>query len=147
MEIRKANENDLEQISELLKELTESMDNTEILNQENIIENLQSLLNNENHHLFVAENHEKIIGFINFCTRRTCLHPSPSALIDELVVSSDFRNQGIGKKLIHAVFEKSKELGCSEIEVSTEKKIPQQENFIEVMVLKRLVYFLKRNYS
>ena len=49
------------------------------------------------------------------------MHPGPSGLIDELVVSESSRGRGIGKKLIEAVTEKCRELGCSEVEVSTEQ--------------------------
>lgn len=127
--IRIANVNDLKQISELLIELLETIEVTGGLNTKNIFENLQILMNDKDHYLLVAENQNQIIGFINFCTRRTCLHKAPSALIDELVVSKNYRNKGIGKKLLLAAVEKCKELRCCEIEVSTEKTNTQARKF------------------
>jgi ribosomal protein S18 acetylase RimI-like enzyme len=41
-------------------------------------------------------------------------------LIDELVVASSFRDKGVGRELLDAAVEKCKQLGCSEVEVSTE---------------------------
>jgi GNAT superfamily N-acetyltransferase len=41
-------------------------------------------------------------------------------LIDELVVAKTYRGRGIGKVLIEAATDKCRELGCCEVEVSTE---------------------------
>jgi GNAT superfamily N-acetyltransferase len=80
------------------------------------------LMKNSAHQMLVARNTTGvIIGFVNFTTRRTILHPGLSGLIDELVVSKTSRGSGVGKKLILAAIDKCRELGCCEVEVSTEK--------------------------
>jgi len=68
----------------------------------------------------VAEINGAIIGLIHFTIRKTLLHSGPSGLIDELVVTRSYRSRGIGGQLIDAATQKCKQLGCCEVEVSTE---------------------------
>ena len=118
--IREANESDLFAIKKLMGELVETMDNTEGIDPQLILENCRNLLRYPNSHLLVAEIDDNIVGFINFTTRKTVLHSGLSGLIDELVITKSHRNKGIGKKLLSTAIEKCKQLGCCEVEVSTE---------------------------
>ena len=61
--------------------------------------------------------------------RYSLLHPAPSALIDELVVDTSARGSGVGNKLLSRAIEDAKEIGCSEIEVSTEKSNEKAQEF------------------
>ena len=63
---------------------------------------------------------ESVVGFIHFITRTTLLHYKLSGLVDELVVARDYKKKGVGKALIHAAAEQCRQLGCCELEVSTE---------------------------
>jgi GNAT superfamily N-acetyltransferase len=63
----------------------------------------------------------KLVGLIHFTVRRTITHARPSGLIEELVVARGHRGRGIGKRLVAAAADKCRELGCEELEVSTEK--------------------------
>jgi len=118
--IRKAKESDIPAIEKLMTELIETMDDTEGISIQLVPENCRNLLSNANSHFLVAEIEGIIVGFINFTTRKTVLHRGPSGLIDELVVTKSHRNKGIGKQLLSAVIKKCKQLGCCELEVSTE---------------------------
>ena len=119
--IREATKSDLPAIGKLLEELTNAMDNTEGIDTEIALKNCQRLLNDANSHLLVAAREGKPVGFINFTVRQTILHQGPSALIDEIVVAEEYRGKGVGRKLVQAAFEKCRRVGCSEVEVSTEK--------------------------
>jgi len=119
--IRKAKESDSPAIEKLMTELIETMDNTEGINIQLVLENYRNLLSDASSHFLVAEIEGVIVGFINFTTRKTVLHRGPSGLIDELVITKSYRGKGIGKRLLSAAIEKCKQLGCCEIEVSTEK--------------------------
>jgi GNAT superfamily N-acetyltransferase len=118
--IGKANESDLPIIEKLMIELIRSMDNKEGIDTHMVLENCRNLLSEANSYLLVAEMDRTVRGFINFTTRKTLLHPGPSGLIDELVITRNYRVKGVGKKLIYATIEKCKQLGCCEVEVSTE---------------------------
>jgi GNAT superfamily N-acetyltransferase len=118
--IREARESDLHIIENLAMELIESMENKEGINLRDMLMNCQNLLKDTNSHILIAEVDGTIVGFVNFTLRRTLLHISPSVLIDELVVTESYRGKGVGKQLIHTAIEKCKQLGCCEIEVTTE---------------------------
>lgn len=118
--IRKVKESDLPIIEKLSIELIESMDNKEGIDRNMVVENCRNLLNDVNSYLLVAEMDRTVIGFINFTIRKTLLHSAPSGLIDELVVTRNYRGKGVGKQLIYAAIELCKQLGCCEVEASTE---------------------------
>ncbi|AIF68655.1 hypothetical protein PAP_01065 [Palaeococcus pacificus DY20341] len=118
--IRKARESDLHEIKSLMVELIETLESEEGINKNAILENCRKILKAPNAHLLVAELNGKIVGALHLNIRRTILHSAPSGLIDELVVSKEHRGMGIGGNLIEAAVELCRELGCVEVEVSTE---------------------------
>jgi ribosomal protein S18 acetylase RimI-like enzyme len=69
------------------------------------------------------------VGFINFTVRQTILHRGPSAMIDELVVAKEYQGKGAGKQLVLAAIEQCKQIGCCEVEVSTEKTNDEAKRF------------------
>lgn len=119
--IREAKESDLLTIGKLTLELIEAMGNTEGIDIKLIAENCRNLLNEVNSHILVAEIEGVVAGFVNFTTRKTILHRGLSGLIDELIVAKSYRGKGIGKQLLSSAIKKSRQLGCCEVEVSTEK--------------------------
>ena len=119
--IREARESDLLTIKKLTLELIEAMGNTEGIDIKLIAENCQNLLSEANSHILVAEIEGVVAGFLNFTTRKTILHRGLSGLIDEIIIAKSYRGKGIGKQLLSSVIEKSRQLGCCEVEVSTEK--------------------------
>ncbi|MBA7497760.1 hypothetical protein ES704_00492 [subsurface metagenome] len=119
--IREARESDLLTIGKLTLELIEAMGNTEGIDIKLIAENCRNLLNEVNSHILVAEIEGVVVGFVSFTTRKTILHRGLSGLIDELIIAKSYRGKGIGKQLLSSAIEKSRQLGCCEVEVSTEK--------------------------
>lgn len=120
--IREAKEFDLLTIGKLTLQLIEAMGNTEGIDIKLIAENCQNLLSEANSHILVAEIKGVVVGFPNFTTRKTILHRGLSGLIDELIIDKSYRGKGIGMQLLSSDIEKSCQLGCCEVEVSTEKK-------------------------
>ena len=119
--IREARESDLLTIKKLTLELIEAMGNTEGIDIKLIAENCQNILSENNSHILVAEIGGVVVGFVNFTTRKTILHRGLSGLIDEIIVAKSYRGKGLGKQLLSSAIEKSRQLGCCEVEVSTEK--------------------------
>ena len=119
--IREAKEFDLLTIGQLTLELIGTMGDTEGIDIKLIAENCRNLLNKANSCILVAEIGGVVVGFINFTTRTTILHRGLSGLIDELIIAKSYRGKGVGRQLLSSAIEKSRQLGCCEVEVSTEK--------------------------
>ena len=119
--IREAAKSDLQAVGKLLEDLADALDDTEGIETETALKNYERLLNDADSHFLVAAREGRPIGFINFTVRQTILHRGPSALIDELVVAEEYRGKGVGRQLVRAAIEKCRRVGCSEVEVSTEK--------------------------
>ncbi|HVP36003.1 MAG TPA: GNAT family N-acetyltransferase [Terriglobales bacterium] len=124
-----ATEADLPSIEPLLLELMEAVDDTEGFEIEKAFQNFRVLINDPAHHILLAKDEDGVVGFVNFSVRKTILHPGPSGLIDELVVSTSHRGKGIGKNLLQAAIEKCRKLGCCEVEVTTEKSNSRAREF------------------
>jgi GNAT superfamily N-acetyltransferase len=119
--IRKARKSDLPAIGKLLEELANAMDDTKCIDIRIPLRTWEHLLKDDRSHFLVAATKGTPVGFIHFTVRQTVLHRSPSAMIDELVATKEYQGKGIGKQLVLATIEKCKQLGCCEVEVSTEK--------------------------
>ena len=140
--IREAKESDLLTIGKLTLELIETMGNTEGIDIQLIAENCRNLFSEANSYILVAEIEGIIVGFVNFTTRKTILHRGLSGLIDELIVAKSYRGKGIGKQLLSSAIEKSRQLGCCEVEVSTEKtNIKAREFYRQYGFIERGVFF------
>jgi len=127
--IRAAMKSDLQKIEKLMAELIETMEDTEGIDIKLVGQNCRDLLSDANSYFLVAEIEGAVVGFINFTTRNTILHPAPSGLIDELVIAKKYRGKGIGKQLLITAIEKCKQFGCCEVEVSTETENTKAREF------------------
>jgi len=116
-----ASEPDLPAIIGLCRELADTIEDAEGLDLEIAAENCRALVRDPDSHILVARVAGAVVGFVNFTTRRTALHPGPSGLIDEVIVSKAHRGSGIGRMLVLTTVEQCRRLGCCEVEVSTEK--------------------------
>jgi len=119
IKIDSASKEDLSGISSLIDELQSDLDEEDILDPATIKNNLLELYKDPNSFLYLARQKNTIVGFVNFSIRKTILHPSASALIDELIVSKKYRGIGIGESLVNKVIRHCQDLGCCELEVST----------------------------
>jgi len=119
--IRKPKKSDLPAIRRLLAELINAMDDTECIGMRVAPGVWERLLRDARSHFLVATSGGSPIGLIHFTTRQTVLHRSPSGMIDELIVTAQYQGKGIGKQLVLAAIERCRQLGCCEVEVSTEQ--------------------------
>jgi ribosomal protein S18 acetylase RimI-like enzyme len=119
--IRKAKKSDLPAIKRLLTELINAMDDTECIAMRVAPGIWEHLLRDARSHFLVATAGGTAVGLIHFTTRQTVLHRSPSGMIDELIVTNEYQGKGIGRQLVLAAIERCRQLGCCEVEVSTEQ--------------------------
>jgi len=129
--VRPARKDDLPSIKNLFRKLFDVVQDTEGFDMEQSVKNCESLIEDPDNYMLVARDEDRVLGFVNFTTRKTIMHPLPSGLIDELIVTEDSRGSGIGKQLILAVMDRCRELGCCEVEVSTEKSNTKARAFYE----------------
>lgn len=78
-------------------------------------DSFKRVLNNLNNFIYVAERDGKLIGFATFSVKDVIRYPKQIAELDELFVSTDYRQKGVGKQLMQQVEGKAKELNCYRI--------------------------------
>jgi N-acetylglutamate synthase-like GNAT family acetyltransferase len=119
--IRNARKSDLPAINQLTFQLISTLDKKEDIDPEFVSRNSRNLFRSADSHFLVAEHGRTVVGFVHFTTRGTATHRGLSGLIDELVVAKDLRKAGIGRRLLLVYVQRCRELGCCEVEVSTER--------------------------
>ena len=132
IEIRKAEYTDLESIYQFICELENQQFNHETF----------KLIFNKNIHnpefaYLVAIIDYNIVGFISFHTQQLLHHCGRVGEIQELYVIKEYRNKGIGKKLIYEV---GKMFNCKSVEVTSNRD--RVEN---IKVYERLGFILSHN--
>ncbi len=77
-------------------------------------------LEDPRHHLAVAVNGDRVVGFASGVTY---VHPdkAPEFWVNEVGVSAPYRRQGLGQRLLEALFSVGRAAGCSEAWVLTER--------------------------
>lgn len=135
MFVRNATLNDLEEIKDLFNEL--NLSSVELLPSffriaKTTDEQVKDLINDDNCILMVAEKNNKIIGLVEAYWHTTKDKPvlikKEYIYIQNLIVSSTFRRQGIGKALLAAVKKEGNErnIKCYRLSV-----IPNNNSAIE----------------
>jgi ribosomal protein S18 acetylase RimI-like enzyme len=91
---------------------------------------LTAYLAEANHHMIVAIKDSEVVGQIRAVVHK---HPDrPDELyIDNLGVTPSLQRQGIATKLLDAMLELGKSLGCAEAWLATEKDNRQAKGFYE----------------
>jgi ribosomal-protein-alanine N-acetyltransferase len=77
--------------------------------------------------LLVAEHGSRIIGVLSYSIRPSLWHGEDSCLIEELVVDTAHRGQGVGTALVQAILGRMEAAGWAEISVSA---LPDNERAI-----------------
>lgn len=78
---------------------------------------LQEIVSNQNTKMLVAKSDGKICG--SACLAVICIPTGKKARIEDVVVSKDFRRNGIGFKLIHYCLEMAKSLGIQYVDLTS----------------------------
>ena len=70
-------------------------------------------------HILLAVEHGQIAGLLSYSIRPNLYHSGITALIEELIVKSTWRDQGIGGALLDELLARLKVSGCVEVSVTT----------------------------
>jgi ribosomal protein S18 acetylase RimI-like enzyme len=74
------------------------------------------------HHLAVAIEDNLVVGFVSAVHYVHPDKPRPELWINEVSVAETHRRQGLGKRLLLAIFEVARELGCVDAWVLTDRE-------------------------
>ncbi len=66
-------------------------------------------------HALVAEEEGRLAGLVHYLFHRTTLSIAPSCYLHDLFTEPSLRGNGIGRKLIHAVYEQAKRAGSARV--------------------------------
>lgn len=120
MNIRNCISEDLPSVHHLMKELSTHSD-TKPPKMEDIRETFEAMsAMPDMYRNFVVQEEGRTVAFLSIVIYRTMLHPTGTALINELVVASDYRRRGIAGALVERAMVFAKDAGAVEIEVGTE---------------------------
>jgi ribosomal protein S18 acetylase RimI-like enzyme len=104
---------------------------------------LAAYLAEPNHHMMVALKAGEVVGQIRAVVHK---HPdrSDELYIDNLGVTPSLQRQGIASKLLKAMLELGKSLGCKEAWLATERDNTQAKGFYESYGIKAesMVFYL-----
>jgi ribosomal protein S18 acetylase RimI-like enzyme len=120
--IRPATEMDLSSILELLHQLAGFAHSTVDMDLGQVRKLHAEMLNCPQHYKnVVACLDGKVVGFISVIQYLSFFHKGGTGLINELIVSVEHRNAGIGKALVQWAVSVCRNGGMDEIEVGTER--------------------------
>jgi ribosomal protein S18 acetylase RimI-like enzyme len=131
VKIRMVQRSDQPFIKGLVKELYETLDVKDGMDEVLTDAKFHEILVDATTEVLVAELDGIVVGYLTLNLTKTFLDAGMSTIIGELVVSSNYRRQGIGKKMVIAAIARCKKLGCSEIGVGTETKNAKARAFYE----------------
>jgi ribosomal protein S18 acetylase RimI-like enzyme len=121
--IRRWKLGDIESITSLLNQLSKDLGENETYKSKNVKKHFIEMSKDQNtYEAFVYIKDKLIIGFISIIYYKSVFHKVGTALINELIVVSDYRNMGIGKELIDFSIKKAKMKKMDEIEVGVMKE-------------------------
>ncbi len=143
IQTREATLNDFDTIYELIGKLS-SFSHVEKTGRESVEETYEDLLADYDHLILVATSENKVLGFVSVFLRKSLSHRNMTATIDEIVVSENFRGQGIGAELINSTVERATRLNCCEMEVVTEKDNAEARRFYRRCGFHKVMVFLER---
>ena len=138
--IREAEQIDLQAILNLYAQ--PDMDDGEIISIERAKEIFDNLKRYPYYKVFVAVTEKKIVGTFELLVMDNLAHQgSPSAIIEDMVVSAEYRRRGIGSKMIEFAVERCREIGCYKVALSSNLKRENAHKFYESLG------FMKHGYS
>jgi len=122
MPIRNLKKQDIDSLIHLLQELNTSLHENQVIHLNSILGHFSEMEKNKDIYLnLVYEENGSIIGFMSMIYYRSMYHRKGTALINELIVTNEYRNTGIGSKLLEYGIQRAKENGMDEIEVGVMK--------------------------
>lgn len=137
--IRESNEDDLQYILALYKQ--PDMDNNDGLPLQQARQIYLKMKNYPDYKVFIAEADQNIAGTYALCILDNLAHMgTPSAVIEDVVVGTQWQGQGIGKKMMIHAMDYCRSKGCYKVSLSSGLKRIHAHGFYESLGFKRHGY-------
>lgn len=131
--IRQATVDDLPDILGLYAQ--PDMDNNEVVSLENAQELFDQFSHYPNYHLYVAcypNADNKVVGTFALLVMHNIGHQgSPSAIVEDVVVSSSHQSQAIGSEMMAHAMVLARQAGCYKLALSSNQKRQRAHAFYE----------------
>lgn len=121
MRIRRAALSDIPAMAQLLAELFTIEDDFAI-DSEKQIHGLHLLLQNPDAVVFIADKENCVIGMITLQSLISTVMGKQVGVIEDVIVTRDFRGEGIGSSLLRTAIEESKRLGYPRLALGADSR-------------------------
>lgn len=94
-----------------------------------------------NYTLYVAEENRRVVGTFSLLIMDNLAHlGAPSAVVEDVVVSPDYQNRGIGRAMMRFALARSRDAGCYKLSLSSSLKREDAHRFYEALGFRRHGY-------
>ena len=134
MKIRQAKKDDVAEIVRMLAEdeLGSKRENYQLPLPETYYDAFRAIVADSNQWLVVAEMDERVIGTLQMTILPYLTYQGGErAQIEAVRVDKEFRDQGVGAKMIEWAVQKAQAEGCHLVQLTTDKKRPEALKFYE----------------
>lgn len=124
MIIRKAHRDDTAAMGGLLAELF-AIEDDFVIDADKQILGLQLLLQNSDSTLLVAETSGCVVGMVSMQRFISTAMGGEVGLIEDMIVTADWRGQGVGRLLLSTMIERSQQLGYGRLSLAADRRNEQ----------------------
>jgi ribosomal protein S18 acetylase RimI-like enzyme len=136
LQMRQATAADLPSVLSLYAQ--PAMDNGKVLPLEQAEQLFAQFSLYPNYRLFVACDNDVIVGTFALLVMHNLAHQgTPSALVEDVVVSDAHQSQGIGRDMMHHAMALAREAGCYKLVLSSNQKRERAHAFYESLGFQR----------
>jgi GNAT superfamily N-acetyltransferase len=140
IDIRQSNESDLDYIISLLTQLWPDKP----IDHDRVRKICLDNLSKDNKVLLSAADENKVIGFGSMTLKISLWQEGLIGYVDELVVDSKHRGQGIGTMLLKRISEIASDKGCRRLELDSAFQRTEAHGFYETMGFENRAYLLSK---
>lgn len=136
LQVRQASAADLPSVLTLYAQ--PAMDNGNVLPIAEAEQLLAQFSHYPNYRLFVACENDAIVGTFALLVMHNLAHQgTPSAIVEDVVVSESHQSQGIGRDMMHQAMALAREAGCYKLVLSSNQKRERAHAFYESLGFQR----------
>lgn len=145
LSIKKAKKSDLPDILSLYAD--SDIDNGKMLDLNSAQDIFDKIAKYPNYNIYITLINNKIVGTFELLIMDNLAHMGlPSAIVEDVVVHSDYRGQGVGKKMMQFAFKECKKAGCYKMVLSSNIRRDRAHHFYESLGFKKHGYSFQINF-